>query len=130
MPIYEYVCQYGHYHDVICGVSDLKPTSKCPECGKTAKRAWRPSGGYVSNMDDTTWSKVTAEVLDPRDSNPIMVEARQNPTKRNVLKAMKYKGLRFEEKGEKEHRETTDQFIDRTQNFVADELRKHRRIEI
>lgn len=130
MPVADYECPNCGMIQEVLRVGPLPKSAKCV-CGSIAKRIITWTGAYTGNADDTTYAKVTASVLDPRDKHPFMVEARKDPTKRNVNRALKHKGLRVMDHNEKPPKqETTEQFIERTKPFVANELRKFRRIEI
>lgn len=128
MPLADYLCECGKTTEHL-RVGPLPTHVKC-DCGKIAKRIISMTGHHVGNMDDFSMA-ATAQVLDRHDPNPIMVEARRNPTKRNIKAALKYAGLRIVDRNEKpQPKESEAAFRERTKPFVAEQLRKHRRIEI
>ena len=38
MPVYEYECKEGHYHEKTLSLEHFQPSTSCPTCGDVAQR--------------------------------------------------------------------------------------------
>ena len=47
MPTYEYRCPVGHEFEVVQRITDRRPRTKCPVCGKIAERQLSGGAGLI-----------------------------------------------------------------------------------
>ena len=47
MPTYEYRCPSGHEFEVVQRITDRRPRTKCPVCGKIAERQLSGGAGLI-----------------------------------------------------------------------------------
>jgi len=106
MPNYDYRCQEcNELFTAFWAIEDRNIPTHCPNCGKTAKRLVT-----VSEVDCSSecpkWIRSCTEVMDQDDNHPASIEFRKDPTRENLEKWKKAKGLRNLEPGETKHNRT------------------------
>lgn len=125
MPLYDYECPvHGEFEEV---ASQRDATFPCRKCGRASKRL---IGVSRVNMygDSAKWVREMIPVLDDPHGGPAIKEFVSNPTRENLKKAMKSKGLRHFEPGEKRQKPTFD--TKRHTDLLAKEMAKDNRIEV
>lgn len=128
MPIYDYECpSCGLIEDQIAKTDEQ--VIVC-ECGKEARRIITLSGVHCAN-DDSAWVRSAAEAFSAEDPNHAVRDFVARPTRRRLRAAMKVKGLRHLEPGEKPtKRENQVDSPAFTEALAKSFYRKHRTIEV
>lgn len=68
-------------------------TPLCPRCGAKTRRVYTPSGVYLGNQDCAHVRSALSVLLDPDDRSPRAQDLRSRPTRDNLNRYLKEKGL-------------------------------------
>ena len=131
MPLYDYECdRCGHIWEVIEGY-EPENNRHCPICQKLeVHRIISQTGQYCGNQD-APWLKSANEVVDKDSRDPVDIEFRKNPTRRNRERWMKHHGLIEYEPGMRFKPEERDPGNDpKITRYLMENLAKRRKIEI
>lgn len=128
-PIYGFECEDNHCNEIICKVSDYKPTIPCPQCGKLAKRTFTPSGCFTGNQD-ARWIRGCLGMFNRHDSDPVVRKAFESPTRSNVMAAMKKQGISIYEGGKPGKSQTTMEYWNTNHDRIMRNIMKRETIEV
>ena len=126
MIIADFECKDGHINEHI--VESGTSLTKCPVCGKQAKRIITINGVNTAN-EDSAWIRSTLEVVDKENPAPHVQDFVNNPTRSNLKNWMKNEGLRYLEPGEEKIRKP-EVDVNRIKKEVYELQRKNKRIEV
>jgi len=92
MPIYEYECQRcGNMQEEITSVTEMRQYIECQKCKGISKKIMTASRQYTGNQD-APWARGFLGIFNKHDAHPVVRQAFKNPTKSNVMAAMRHKG--------------------------------------
>ena len=128
MPLFDYQCdQCGHIHEEVQHWNVY--TVPCPKCEGNAQKIISLSGVNTAN-NDAEWIRSIVEVVDKDSSDPVDVAMRTNPTRDNMKRWMKEKGLRHFEPGEERNNRPDPPDMDRLTEATFRERQKRHALEI
>ena len=78
MPLYDYQCPEHGQFDVLLKISELRPTFKCPKCGRKSKRIVVSGHGGVhcDSINDVSW--LPSAVQNLPDDAAVKIQSRKN----------------------------------------------------
>lgn len=130
MPLYEYLCPNHHYQEIICSIKDMPTSVPCNQCDEIAHRTFTPSGCYTGNQDGE-WIRDALTMFNRKDADPVVARAVKEPTRENVVAAMRHKGYEVAEKEcRPAHRETPDEYRQESHHRFMRHWMNKNRIEV
>lgn len=99
MILVDFLCKTCGVHERIVDSGTWRDT--CPTCGRKTKRIISMTGVYTGNQDGSYATESAAALLDlpiaRKSTDPVTRNLATNPTRENLRKYLKAKGLRHAE---------------------------------